>query len=95
MFDTTAPLPALSEDKAIRAMLDALTSLFRHLVQFEVIAANPVHAIERPAINRWQDMTPTFSLQEAHALLEAPDPTTEEGLRARAIPSLILVANSC
>jgi integrase/recombinase XerD len=72
----------------IRRRLSALSSLFRHLVQFEVIAANPVHAIERPAINRWQGMTPAFSPQDASALLEAPDPTTEEGLRARAILSL-------
>jgi integrase/recombinase XerD len=74
----------------IRRRLSALSSLFRHLVQFEVIAANPVHAIERSAINRWQRMTPAFSPQEARLLLDAPDPTTEEGLRARAILSLEL-----
>jgi integrase/recombinase XerD len=72
----------------IRRRLSALSSLFRHLVQFEVIAANPVQAIDRPAINRWQGMTPAFSPQEAQALLDAPDPTTGEGLRARAILSL-------
>jgi Phage integrase, N-terminal SAM-like domain len=72
----------------IRRRLSALCSLFRHLIQFEVIAANPVHAIERPAIKRWQGMTPAFSPQEARALLDAPDRTTEEGLRARAILSL-------
>jgi integrase/recombinase XerD len=72
----------------IRRRLSALSSLFRHLVQFEVIAANPVQAIDRPAINRWQGMTPAFSPQEARALLDAPDPTMEEGLRARAILSL-------
>jgi integrase/recombinase XerD len=37
----------------IRRRLSALSSLFRHLVQFEVIAANLVQAIERPAISRW------------------------------------------
>jgi Phage integrase, N-terminal SAM-like domain len=72
----------------IRRRLSALSSLFRHLIQFEVIAANPVQAIDRPAINRWQGMIPAFSPQEARALLDAPDPTTEEGLRARAILSL-------
>jgi hypothetical protein len=72
----------------IRRRLSALSSLFRHLIQFEVIAANPVQAIDRPAINRWQGMIPAFSPQEARVLLDAPDPTTEEGLRARAILSL-------
>jgi site-specific recombinase XerC len=72
----------------IRRRLSALSSLFRHLVQCGVIAANPVHAIEWPAINRWQGMTPAFSPLDARALLDAPDPTTEEGLRARAILSL-------
>src|SRR5262245_43360403 len=42
----------------IRRRLSALSSLFRHLVQFQVIAANLVQAIDRPAINRWQGMTP-------------------------------------
>jgi len=71
----------------IRPRLSALSSLFRHLVQIEVIPANPVHATERPAINRWQGMTPAFSPHDARALLEGPDPTMGEGLRARAILS--------
>jgi integrase/recombinase XerD len=72
----------------IRRRLSALSSLFRHVVPFEVIAANPVQAIDLPAINRWQEMTPAFSPQEARALLDAPDLPTEEGLWARAILSL-------
>jgi integrase/recombinase XerD len=78
----------------IRRRLSALSSLFRHLVQFEVIAANLVQAIERPAISRWQGMPPAFSPQEARALLDALDPTTNEGFRARAILSLGLQVGS-
>jgi site-specific recombinase XerD len=76
----------------IRRRLSALSSLFRHLVQCEVTPANPVQAIDRPAVNRWQGMTPAFSPREARALLDIPDPTKEGGLRAGAVLSLGLQA---
>jgi len=72
----------------IRRRLAALSSLFRHLVKYGIVAINPVREIERPAINRWEGMTPAFSPPQARALLEAPDPSTLKGLRDRAILSL-------
>jgi len=72
----------------IRRRLAALSSLFRDLVTSGIMAVNPVREIERPAINRWQGMTPAFSPAQARALLQAPDPSTLKGLRDRAILSL-------
>jgi integrase/recombinase XerD len=74
----------------IRGRLAALSSLFRHLVTYGIVAINPVREIERPAINRWEGMTPAFSPPQARALLDAPDPSTLKGLRDRAILSLSL-----
>jgi site-specific recombinase XerD len=72
----------------IRRRLAALYSLFRHLVNYGIVAINPVREIERPAINRWEGMTPAFSPAQARALLDAPDPSTLKGLRDRAMFSL-------
>jgi integrase/recombinase XerD len=72
----------------IRRRLSALSSLFTHLVRYGVVAHNPVQAVERPAINRWEGMTPAFTPQQARALLDAPDATTIQGLRDRAILSV-------
>ncbi len=72
----------------IRRRLSALSSLFTHLVRYGVVVHNPVQAVERPAINRWEGMTPAFTPQQARALLDAPNSTTIQGLRDRAMLSV-------
>jgi integrase/recombinase XerD len=77
-----------SHPATIRRRLAALSSLFQHLVRYHLVANNPVREIERPAINRWEGMTPAFTPRQARALPDAPDPTTVKGLRDRAILSV-------
>jgi integrase/recombinase XerD len=77
-----------SHPATIRRRLAALSSLFQHLVKFRLRHTNPVREIERPAINRWEGMTPAFTPQHARALLDAPALTTVKGLRDRAILSV-------
>jgi integrase/recombinase XerD len=72
----------------IRRRLSALSSLFTHLMRFGVVTHNPVQPVERPAINRWEGMTPALTPQQARALLDAPDPFTIHGLRDRAMLSV-------
>jgi site-specific recombinase XerD len=49
----------------IRRRLAGLSSLFQHLVRYHLVRSNPVREIARPAINRWQGMTPAFTPQQA------------------------------
>jgi integrase/recombinase XerD len=72
----------------IRRKLAALSSLFTHLVHHQVLAVNPCREIGRPKVNRRHGTTPAFSQAQARALLDAPDATTLQGLRDRAILSL-------
>jgi site-specific recombinase XerD len=69
----------------IRRRLSALSSLFRHLVRYEIVAANPVRDIERPAVNRREGKTLAFSQQQVRAILDAPSSNTIQGLRDRAM----------
>ncbi len=77
-----------AKPRTIRRRLSALSSLFAHLVAHRAADANPVRDIKRPRVNRRQGTTRAFSAKEARKILDAPDPTTLQGLRDRAILSI-------
>jgi integrase/recombinase XerD len=74
-----------SQASTVRRRLAALSSLFAHLVKFDVVAMNPVRDVERPTVNRTEGMTLAFSQKQARAILDKPDPGTLHGVRDRAI----------
>jgi site-specific recombinase XerD len=71
----------------VRRKLAALSSLFTHLVDRQVLRENPCREIRRPKVNRREGRTPAFSKEEARAILDAPETTTVRGLRDGAILS--------
>src|SRR5438093_12048226 len=77
-----------SQASTVRRRLAALSSLFAHLVKFDVVEMNPVRDVERPAVNRREGMTLAFSQKQARAILDAPNPEKLVGLRDRAILSV-------
>ncbi len=74
-----------SQASTVRRRLAALSSLFAHLVKFDVVDMNPVRDVERPAVNRREGMTLAFSQKQARSILDAPAPDTLLGVRDRAI----------
>jgi site-specific recombinase XerD len=72
-----------TKPRTIRRRLSALSSLFAHLVAYRAADVNPLRDIRRPRVNRRQGTTRAFSAKEA-----APDPTTLQGLRDRAMLSV-------
>ena len=75
----------------IRRKLAALASLFDHLLDANAVAGgNPVHGVKRPKIETNEGKTPALGDHQAKALLEAPDPTTLQGLRDRAVLAVLL-----
>src|SRR5438552_9375728 len=77
-----------SQPTTVRRRLAALSSLFAHLVKFDVVEMNPVRDVERPAVNRREGMTLAFSQKQARAVLDAPREDKVIGLRDRAILSV-------
>src|SRR6266446_8104356 len=73
------------EASTVRRRLAALSSLFAHLVKFDVVDMNPVRDVERPVVNRREGMTLAFSQKQARSILDAPAPDTLLGVRDRAI----------
>jgi integrase/recombinase XerD len=77
-----------AKPSTIHRKLSALSSLFAHLVEQQLLRMNPCRDIPRPPQNRRQGATPAFSTAEARAILEAPSEDTLQGLRDRAILSV-------
>jgi integrase/recombinase XerD len=72
----------------IRRRLAALSSLFRHLIDYGGATRNPAREVARPAINRQEGATLAFSKGQARKLLDMPAEDTIAGLRDRAILSV-------
>jgi integrase/recombinase XerD len=72
----------------IRRRLAALSSLFRHLIDYGGAVRNPAREVARPAINRQEGATLAFSKAQARKLLDLPSEATIVGLRDRAIISV-------
>ena len=75
--------------RSVRNRLAAISSLFQHLKNAQVVALNPVESIQRPKIDRERGVTPAMATHQAAQLLGAPDATTLAGARDSAILHLL------
>ena len=72
---------------SIARKLSAIRSFYRYLMREKLITANPIERISSPKLDK---RLPLFlTLNEVKQLLEAPDPSTPQGLRDRALLELL------
>ncbi len=72
---------------SIARKLSAIRSFYRYLVQEKIIEANPIKTVSSPKLDK---RLPSFlTLGEVKRLLEAPDLSTPQGLRDRALLELL------
>jgi integrase/recombinase XerC len=75
------------EKASISAKLSALRSFYRYLMQENIVSANPLLAVSSPKLEK---RLPTFlSSDELNRLLDAPDTSTPQGQRDRAMLELL------
>lgn len=74
----------------IRRKLAALSSLFEYLCEVNAVVSNPVKGVKRPKMESQEGKTPAIGDHQARSLLDAPDATTLQGQRDRAILSTLL-----
>ncbi len=67
--------------------VSSLRSFFKHLVRIGVLARNPALAVSMPRTPR--RIPAHLELDQAQALVEAPDPATRKGRRDRALLELL------
>jgi len=75
---------------SIRRKLAAMSSLFAYLCNANAVQSNPVMGVKRPPVDSQDGKTPAISDAQARALLNAPDESTLQGQRDRAILSTLL-----
>ncbi|MFC1897161.1 tyrosine recombinase XerC [Chloroflexota bacterium] len=72
---------------SIARKLSAIRSFYRYLLREEIISTSPVATTSSPKLDR---RLPSFlTLEEINRLLEAPDLSTPQGLRDRALLELL------
>jgi integrase/recombinase XerD len=71
----------------VKRRVAAIRALFRHLVREQVVAVDPTVDLGAPRLPR--RLPRVLTVQEVEALLAAPDPSTPEGLRDRAMLELL------
>ncbi len=75
---------------SIARKLSAIRSFYRYLMREEMVSANPLEKVSSPKLDR---RLPSFlTLKETVRLLEAPDLSTSQGLRDRALLELLYAA---
>ena len=75
--------------RSVRNRLAAISSLFQHLKNAQVVRFNPVEAIHRPKIDQERGVTPAMASHQAAQLLATPDTNTLAGARDSAILHLL------
>jgi integrase/recombinase XerC len=76
--------------RSIARKLSAIRSFYRYLVREELVSANPLEKASSPKLDR---RLPSFlTVEETVRLLEAPDLSTPQGLRDRALLELLYAA---
>lgn len=71
--------------RTINSRLSAVSSLFKHLVEKQVVNENPVRDIKRPNVKANRTRTPSITAKQARRMLDSPPSDTLQGLRDRAI----------
>lgn len=84
------PKGELLRDATIRRKLSALSSLFDALCEANAVQGNPVDGVKRPKVDSQEGKTPAIGDHQARALMAAPDTSTLQGLRDRAILATLL-----
>lgn len=71
--------------RTVNARLAALSSLYKHLAERQLVAINPVSGVKRPKSGQRKVKAKLLSARQVRRLLDAPDRNTEQGLRDRAL----------
>ncbi len=71
--------------RTVNNRLSAMSSLFNHLCDKQVISINPVNGLKRPKVNQERVETPILTTQQVRKMLDAPDTSKLKGIRDSAI----------
>lgn len=73
--------------RSLARVLSSLKAFYKFLLQENLVDVNPVEILESPSL--WRKLPGILSLQDVEALLNAPDESTPQGQRDRAMLELL------
>ena len=71
--------------RSVNNRLSALSSLFKHLFEKQIVPHNPVEGVKRKRVDQTTVETPALSRAQVRAFLDAPDASTIAGARDSAL----------
>ena len=74
-----------AEPRTICARLAAVSSLYGHLLEAQLIAENPARGVRRPKIRRDRVEATALTAEQVRRMLDAPATDNIQGLRDRAL----------
>ena len=80
-----ALVDAGASEKTVNTRISAISSLFKHLCERQVVRINPTTGVKRPRVDSGQVKTPVITPEQVRRMLDAPDTKTLKGDRDRAI----------
>lgn len=78
-----------SSNRTVNNRMAALSSLFNHLCEKQIIHTNPVKGLKRPKVDQCMVKTPALTVIQVRAILNSPNKNNLKGLRDRAILSVL------
>ncbi len=75
--------------RSVRNRLAAISSLFKHLKNEQVVMLNPVENIKRPQVDQERGATPAMTITQVAQMLATPNRDTVAGARDSAILHLL------
>lgn len=78
-----------SSNRTVNNRMAALSSLFNHLCEKQIVHTNPVKGLKRPKIDQSIVKTPSLTVEQVRAILASPNTKNNKGLRDKAILSVL------
>ncbi|MGD0885372.1 MAG: tyrosine-type recombinase/integrase [Thermodesulfovibrionales bacterium] len=72
-------------EKTVHSKISALSSLFSHLCEKQIVKTNPTVGVKRPKVTSFFVKASTLSAGQVRSLLESPNIQTPEGARDAAV----------
>lgn len=78
-------IKSAASPKTIHNRISAVSSLFKHLCEKQIVKRNPTTGVKRPHVDSSQVKTPVITPEQVRKILDAPEASTLHGLRDQAI----------
>ncbi len=70
-----------ASNQTVNAKLSALSSMYKHLCEKQIVKDNPVRGVKRKNVSKKQVRTQIITTHQVRQMLDAPDQKTMSGLR--------------